>query len=246
MERLSILFRDRWLAVVDKPAGVAVHGGSGVAGAETLLPLLAEAGLDGYAPAHRIDRETSGCLLVARPEVAEALRRTFVAKAVEKRYLALCQGQLGQPAGRIDAPLLRGDPTAPDVGRHKVVVDPAGRPAMTRYRMVSGWVQATLVELTPETGRTHQLRVHLAHLGHPLAGDRRYGSEPFNRLLARRYGLTRLFLHAAALSLVHPATGVPLAVSAPLGAELEAVLAALGPERAMRFGAVPPRGTRGA
>ncbi len=231
MARLSILYRDRWLAVVDKPAGVAVHGGSGVAGVETLLPLLAAAGLDGYAPAHRLDRETSGCLLVARSEVAAALRRAFVAKAVEKRYLALCQGRLEEAAGRIDAPLLRADPTAADAGRHKVVVDPAGRPAATRYRTVSAWVQAALVELTPETGRTHQLRVHLAHLGHPLAGDRRYGSGPFNRLLGRRYGLTRLFLHAQALYLAHPATGERLAVEAPLGAELQAVLAALGPLR---------------
>jgi len=234
MAALTLLYLDRWLAVVDKPAGIAVHGGSRVASGETLLPLLARARLEGYAPAHRLDRATSGCLLVARPEVAEALRCAFVAKAVEKRYLALCQGQLVEATGRIDAPLLRADPAAADAGRHKVVVDPAGRPAVTRYRTVSAWVQATLVELTPETGRTHQLRVHLAHLGHPLAGDRRYGSGPFNRLLARRYGLDRLFLHSLALSLIHPATGAPLAVEAPLGAELDAVLGALGPVRRRR------------
>jgi len=231
MARLPILHRDRWLAVVDKPAGVAVHGGSGVAAADTLLALLAGVGLDGYAPAHRLDRDTSGCLLVARPEVAEPLRRAFAAHEVEKRYLALCQGPLAEPEGRIDAPLLRVDPAAPDAGRHKVVVDPEGRPASTRYRTVNGWVQATLVELVPESGRTHQLRVHFAHLGHPLAGDRRYGSKPFNRLLARRYGLDRLFLHALAVNLVHPTTGGRLAVEAPVPPELNAVLAALGPPR---------------
>jgi len=231
MVLLTLLYRDRWLAVVDKPAGVAVHGGSGVAGGDTLLAFLAGAGLDGYAPAHRLDRETSGCLLVARTEVAEPVRRAFVAHEVEKRYLALCQGQVAPESGRIDGPLLRSDPTAPDAGRHKVVVDPAGRPAATRYRTVSGWVQATLVELTPETGRTHQLRVHLAHLGHPLAGDRRYGSGPFNRLLARRYGLDRLFLHASVLRFVHPATGERLAVEAPLPKPLTAVLGALGQPR---------------
>ncbi|NCO57451.1 MAG: hypothetical protein AUK30_11085 [Nitrospirae bacterium CG2_30_70_394] len=231
MAHLPILFRDRWLAVVDKPAGVAVHGGSGVAAGATLLALLREAGLDDYAPAHRLDRATSGCLLVARPEVAEPLRRAFAAHRVEKRYLALCQGQMEPPTGRIEAPLVRADPAAADAGRHKVAVDPAGRPAATRYRTVTAWRQASLVELVPESGRTHQLRVHLAHLGHPLAGDRRYGSPPFNRLMARRYGLTRLFLHATELRLTHPTTGVELAVQAPLAAELEALLAALPPPR---------------
>jgi len=231
MALLTLLYRDRWLAVVDKPAGVAVHGGSGVADADTLLARLAAGSLDGYAPAHRLDRDTSGCLLVARPEVAEPLRRAFAAHGVEKRYLALCQGPLAEGSGRIDAPLRRADPAAPDAGRHKVVVDLAGRSAATRYRTVTAWVQASLVELVPETGRTHQLRVHLSHLGHPLAGDRRYGATPFNRLLARRYGLTRLFLHALALSFVHPATGARLTVEAPLPPELDAVLAALGPPR---------------
>ncbi len=227
MEPLPILYRDRWLAVVDKPAGVAVHGGSGVVPAETLTPRLAAAGLAACAPAHRLDRATSGCLLGVRPGVAEAVRRLFAARRVEKRYLALCQGVV-EAAGRVEAPLLRADPGRPDAGRRKVVVDPTGRPATTRYRVESGWAQATLLELTPESGRTHQLRVHLAHLGHPLAGDRRYGSPPFNRLMRRRYHLTRLFLHAAALALPHPVTGAPLSVEAPLPPDLTTPLAALG------------------
>jgi 23S rRNA pseudouridine955/2504/2580 synthase len=228
---IPILFHDATLLVVDKPAGVAVHGGSGIIPATTLLARLRAAGYSAWQPAHRLDAATSGVLVLAREDALADLHRQFLTGGIAKTYLALVQGVLDPAAGRFDAALRRADPAGDDAGRRKVAVDPAGDAATTDYRTRIAWPQATLVELTPRTGRTHQLRVHCRAAGHPIAGDPRYGNPTFNRLMRRRYGLERLFLHAAALRLRHPANGRQREFRAPLPSELAAVLAALGPPR---------------
>jgi len=229
---VPILFHDATLLVVDKPAGVPVHGGSRIDPDTTLLARLRAAGHTGWHPAHRLDAATSGVLVLAREDHLANLHGQFLAGAVAKTYLALVQGVLDPAAGRFDAALRRADPDAGDAGRRKVQVDPAGDAATTDYRTRTAWPQVTLVELTPHTGRTHQLRVHCRAAGHPIAGDPRYGNPTFNKLMRRRYGLERLFLHAAALRLRHPANGRQREFRAPLPGDLAAVLAALGPARA--------------
>jgi len=228
---IPVLFHDATLLVVDKPAGVPVHGGSRIDPDTTLLARLRAAGHTGWHPAHRLDAATSGVLILAREGDLANLHGQFLVGAVAKTYLALVQGLLEPATGRFDGPLRRTDPTVDDAGRRKVQVDPSGDPATTDYRTRMAWPQATLVELTPHTGRTHQLRVHCRAAGHPIAGDPRYGNPTFNRLMRRRYSLERLFLHAATLRLRHPANGRPREFRAPLPGDLAAVLAALGPAR---------------
>jgi len=228
---VPIVYHDDALLVVDKPAGVAVHGGSGIDPATTLLARLRADGYLGWHPAHRLDAATSGVLVLSREDALTDLHAQFLAGGVAKTYLALVQGVLDPAAGHFDAALRRADPDGDDAGRRKVAVDPAGDPATTNYRTRIAWPQATLVELTPHTGRTHQLRVHCRAAGHPIAGDPRYGNPTFNRLMRRRYGLERLFLHAAALRLRHPANGRHREFRAPLPPALAAVLATLGPPR---------------
>jgi 23S rRNA pseudouridine955/2504/2580 synthase len=227
MSTLPILFHDDSLLVVDKPPGVAVHGGSGIDPATTLLACLRAIGHTGWQPAHRLDAATSGLLVLARPENLAALHVQFLQGSVTKTYLAVVQGALHPATGRFAAPLERADPRAADAGGGKVRVTATGSPATTDYRTVATWRPATLVGLTPHTGRTHQLRVHCRHAGHPIAGDPRYGNATFNRLMRRRYGLTRLFLHAAELCLRHPRTGRAIHIESPLPPELAAVVAAL-------------------
>ncbi|MGD2063836.1 MAG: RluA family pseudouridine synthase [Nitrospirota bacterium] len=229
MGTLPILFHDETLLVVDKPAGVAVHGGSGIDPSSTLLALLPTAGLTGWQPAHRLDAATSGLLVLSNPDGLAAIHAQFLHGTIDKTYLALVQGGLQPSSGHFSAPLSRADPADADAGRRKVEATAIGRPATTDYRTVTAWRQASLVSLTPRTGRTHQLRVHCRHAGHPIAGDPRYGNATFNRLMRRRYGLTRLFLHAAELRLRHPRTGRAVHLESPLPPELAAVVAALGP-----------------
>jgi 23S rRNA pseudouridine955/2504/2580 synthase len=227
MSTLPILFRDASLLVVDKPAGLAVHGGSGIDPAATVLARLRAAGHIGWQPAHRLDAATSGLLLLARPADLADLHTQFLDGRIAKEYLALVQGTFHPPAGSLAGPLSRADPRAADAGRRKVQVTATGSPATTDYRTVAGWRQASLVRLVPHTGRTHQLRVHCRHAGHSIAGDPRYGNPTFNRLMRRGYGLTRLFLHAAELRLHHPRSGRVVHLKSPLPGELVAVVTTL-------------------
>ncbi|MCP5127865.1 MAG: RluA family pseudouridine synthase [Gammaproteobacteria bacterium] len=222
--RAAVIYEDRDLLALDKPAGLAVHKGSGVDYGiiEILRALRPEEPF--LELAHRLDRETSGCLMLARtPTALRHIQEAFRDGRVEKRYLALARGHWNLGAHEVNQPLrrniLRG-------GERMVEALDDGKPALTRFRPVSLHATASLLEVRIATGRTHQIRVHAAHIGYPLAGDDKYGDAVFNRTMAEGYGLRRLFLHAHSLNL--PLGGREIAVSAPLDAELKAVLDLLG------------------
>jgi 23S rRNA pseudouridine1911/1915/1917 synthase len=226
---LDVLFEDETLVVINKPAGLVVHPAHGHTGGTLVNALLArypdlaamsraDAGsADRPGIVHRLDRDTSGLIVVARtPAALHHLRRQFKARTVEKSYLALVFGRPDAPQGLIDVPLGR-DPRH----RQKFAPRPDGKPAWTHYRLKEDFGQYSLLEIGLETGRTHQIRVHLAWLGCPVVGDTVYG------LKKNPLGLTRQFLHAWRLKFEHPGTGQPLQLEAPLDAELEAVLNSL-------------------
>jgi 23S rRNA pseudouridine1911/1915/1917 synthase len=222
---LEVRFEDEHLLVVAKPAGLVVHPGAGHP-TGTLVnallgrddPRLSSAG-GAVRPGivHRLDKDTSGLLLVAKDDRAHAaLGRDLAARRIQRRYLALVQGHL-EPEGTVDAP----------IGRHprdrkRMAVVPGGRRAVSHWRVLERLGGLDLVEVGLETGRTHQIRVHLSSLGHPVAGDRAYGADP---RLASRLALERPFLHAWRLELDHPVSGERIELEEPLPAELEASLA---------------------
>jgi 23S rRNA pseudouridine1911/1915/1917 synthase len=220
---VPIVFEDDWLLVVDKPAGMVVHPAPGHEHG-TLVHALLERGIaggHGRRPGviHRLDRDTSGLLIVARGE--EAYRRLVAAmsgRRISRTYLALLCGELAQDEGTIDAP----------VGRHRrdrrrmAVHSVRARPAVTHFATLARGAGYTLARVRLETGRTHQIRVHFAALGHPVAGDVTYGRRPVPE------GLTRHFLHAAELRFAHPADGRELQFESPLPEELGAFLDGLG------------------
>ena len=226
---LDIVYEDDDLLIVDKPAGQVVHPAPGH-GSGTLVnallgrgPSLAPGGIAGVQRpgiVHRLDRDTSGLLMVARTDTAQAsLQAQLKARRVKKTYLALVQGSVSAGAGRIEAPVGR------DPGRRtRMAVTPGGRPSTTGYRVRERFAGWTLLELDLVTGRTHQIRVHLEAIGHPVAGDPLYGTGTSRRGPA---GLDRLFLHSWRLELTSPSSGRLIRAEAPLPAELEAVLAAL-------------------
>jgi 23S rRNA pseudouridine955/2504/2580 synthase len=207
--------------VLDKPAGLAVHGGSGVAfgvieGLRALRP--EEPGLE---LVHRLDRDTSGCLVIARRRSAlRTLHQLFREGRVDKRYLALLAGRWERDRAEVDLALRKNTLRS---GERVVRPDAQGKPALTRFRVLRRLARATLVEAKLETGRTHQIRVHAAALGTPILGDDKYGEIRANRA-AREAGLKRLFLHAASLRLRWPGDEQDLAVEAPLSAELQAFI----------------------
>lgn len=222
----EVRYEDRHLAVVDKPAGIVVHPGAGrrsgtlAAGLLERWPQIEGVGEAGrWGIVHRLDRETSGLLVVALDDdTLRALQEAIRARLVRRTYLALVLGEPAAATGTIDAPLDR-DPERP---RYVAVVR-GGRPARTHYARTASWADAgvSLLEVRLETGRTHQIRVHLAAIGLPVVGDELYG---------RAGGPpTRLFLHAARLGFTHPATGAEIDVASPLPDDLAAVVAALGP-----------------
>jgi 23S rRNA pseudouridine955/2504/2580 synthase len=219
----SIIYEDERLLVLDKPAGIAVHGGSGVSFGviEALRALRPEQSLE---LAHRLDRDTSGCLLVARrgPALRE-LHALLREDAFEKRYLALVRGKWELGAKRIDVPLR----TDTRVGGERTVrAAPSGKRSVSEFRPVQFFGRlATLMEVGLHTGRTHQIRVHAAHAGHPVAGDEKYGDADFNAALAA-LGLKRMFLHAHSVSFTWPRGG-EFSINTPLPPELSAVLDAL-------------------
>lgn len=223
-----ILYEDDVLLVVDKPSGLAVHGGSGISLGliETLRGLRPQARF--LELVHRLDRDTSGCLVVAKKRSALlALHAMLRDGQVDKRYLALLRGVWGGKARVIDAPLQKHHLPS---GERRVNVGAEGKQSASRFTpqrtfsacdaLVSG---ASLVEIRLLTGRTHQARVHAAHAGQPIAGDDKYGDKLFDREL-RALGLQRLFLHAASLRFTHPETGREISVAAPLPADLSALI----------------------
>lgn len=217
----AILYQDDDLIALNKPAGIAVHGGSGVnlGAIEILRKLFDNARLE---LVHRIDRETSGCLLVAkRRPVLRHLQAQFREKTVEKHYHTLVAGKWPRHCREINAPLLKNQLLG---GERVVRVDADGKPSVTGFRVLERFAGATLMEASPLTGRTHQIRVHALSAGHPILGDDKYGNDDANKT-ARALGLGRLFLHAAAVRFTGT-DGQAMSLTAPLPEELEQVLAA--------------------
>lgn len=217
----AILYEDDQLLVLNKPAGIAVHGGSGVSFGviETLRNLRPKQ--SALELVHRLDRETSGCLLVTKRR--SALRKLHAAmreNGIEKRYLALLAGFWSGSERQVSLAL---EKNVLQSGERRVKVADAGKRAISRFKPLQTFTKATLMEVTIMTGRTHQIRVHAAHLGHPVAGDDKYGDRQANKDF-HKLGLKRMFLHAHSLCFIHPSTGEPLLISAPLDDKLKSVL----------------------
>ena len=227
----AIVHEDPQLLVIDKPAGLAVHGGSGVSFG-VIEALRTARPNESLELVHRLDRDTSGLLLVSRkPAALRTLHALMRDGEVEKKYLALVKGKWELGAKRIDVPL-RTDIRVS--GERTVKAHESGKEAVSLFKPVQFFgKKASLVEVALETGRTHQIRVHAAHAGYPLAGDEKYGDTEFNEKM-KAVGLTRMFLHAHHVSFVWPETGVEFSVNAPLPADLAAVIDALNPPRARR------------
>ena len=217
--RPVVLFEDEFLLAIDKPSGLAVHGGSGVAHGviEQLRSARPEARF--LELVHRLDRETSGVLLLAKKRASLlAMHEALRDRTADKRYLAGIKGRWRDEMRRVRQPLRKftgGD------GERRVAVDDDGQSAETIFRLLARNAEFSLVEAQLLTGRTHQIRVHLAHVGHPILGDEKYGDFPLNKILKRR-GLKRMFLHAASIRIPHPASGAELEIRAPLAADLAA------------------------
>ena len=225
----AILYEDDHLLVLNKPSGTAVHGGSGLSFGviEGLRALRPEARF--LELVHRLDRDTSGILLVAKKRSAlRSLHEQLREKGMQKDYLALVRGDWPSHLKAVQAPLLK---NILQSGERVVRVSAEGKPSETRFKVEERFGFATLVKASPVTGRTHQIRVHTLHGGHPIAFDDRYGDRDFDRQLAST-GLARLFLHAAALTFTHPNTGEVLRMEAPLDNALKHCLAQLRQKKA--------------
>ena len=224
---LAVRYEDDRLLVVAKPAGLVVHPGPGHPTGTLVNALLGRLGTrlpagggaaDRPGIVHRLDKDTSGLLLVAKDDGAHlALSRDLAAHRVERRYLALVQGRLAAETGTVDAPVGR----HPRDRRRMAVVAKGGRRAVTHWRVLETFPAVQLAEASLETGRTHQVRVHLASLRHPLVGDRTYGADP---VLAARLGVARPFLHAWRLGFRHPTDGHQVELTEPLPDDLQSVL----------------------
>lgn len=213
--QLPIVFEDDALLVIDKPAGIAVHGGSGVSFGviESLRQQRPQAKF--LELAHRLDRETSGLLLVGKKRSAlTALHDMFreAGQVADKRYLMLVKGRWMNPLQQVKLPLHK---YLLESGERRVRVDPEGKPSHTVFRLLARWQRFSLLEGQLKTGRTHQLRVHLAHLGYPILGDEKYGDFGLNKALQKE-GLKRMALHARSMDFPHPLEKHPLQLVASL------------------------------
>lgn len=223
----NILYEDKRLLVVNKPAGVAVHGGSGISHGVIELLRHARPELRDLSLVHRLDRETSGCLVLAKKRSAlRELHEKFREGQVQKNYLALVLGDWQFGEQLIDKPLLVENRKG---GERHVIVSRGGKPARTRVALSRTFGKYSLLLCSPETGRTHQIRVHLQAMQHPIAGDERYGDPDANRD-AKKLGLRRLFLHAQSIAFADD-SGNELHFTAPLADDLEAFLSKLGRRR---------------
>jgi 23S rRNA pseudouridine955/2504/2580 synthase len=217
----GILFEDEGFLIVNKPAGFAVHGGSGVSSGiiEGLRLIRPEAHF--LELVHRLDKDTSGCLLIAKKRSAlRKLQELFRNSQIQKTYQALLSGQWIRKKLLVTAPLLKNISKG---GERVVVISQSGKAAETLFTRLKLFRNATLVEASPKTGRTHQIRVHAASLGHPIVGDERYGVDDVNKVFKNK-GYKRMFLHANTLKFQHPVTGILMNISAPLPSQLENLL----------------------
>ena len=227
--KAEIIYEDEVLLVINKPSGVAVHGGSGISrGVVELLRLERPEGRF-LELVHRLDRETSGVLLLAKRRSALiALHRQLREGAVQKLYYVLVKGRWRDDKRSVKLPLHKYVLAS---GERRVAVKDDGAPAHTVFRLERNWKGYSLLEAELKTGRTHQIRVHLAHVGFPVAGDDKYGDFALNKQLARQ-GLKHMFLHARKVVIAHPQSGATLALEAPLPGELQSFLSVLDAEEA--------------
>jgi 23S rRNA pseudouridine955/2504/2580 synthase len=233
----AVIFQDKHLLVIDKPAGVAVHGGSGMSFG-VIEALRASRPRETLELVHRLDRDTSGCLLVARDRsTLTALHALIRNGGMHKTYMALVAGSWQLGTKRIDAPLATDNRQH---GERHVRVAAAGKDSVSVFKPLQFFGPlATLMEVDIPTGRTHQIRVHASFAGHPLLGDDKYGDRDRNAEL-KRHGLKRTFLHAQSVAFEWPGSGVPFHASAPLPAELAAVLDAITPMKRSAKRTAPP------
>ncbi len=205
-----IIYEDDHMLILNKPSGTAVHGGSGLkfGAIEALRALRPDARF--LELVHRIDRDTSGILLVAKKRSAlRKLQEQFRQKTVQKYYYALVMGEWKASCKKVTAPLLKNEVNS------IVRVNPNGKPSDTRFKIIERLEQATLIQASPVTGRTHQIRVHCQYAGHPIAWDDRYGDPRFDAY-TKKAGLNRLFLHAENIQFTHPQTDEKMDISAPM------------------------------
>jgi 23S rRNA pseudouridine955/2504/2580 synthase len=227
----EILHEDELLLVIDKPAGVAVHGGSGVSHGVVEQLRLARPQARFLELVHRLDRDTSGVLMLAKRRSALlALHQQLREGRVQKFYRVLVKGRWRDDQRSVKLPL---EKYVLASGERRVSVNRDGLPAHTVFRLQRAWSGFSLLEAELKTGRTHQIRVHLAHIGYPVAGDDKYGDFGLNKQLARQ-GLKRMFLHACKAVITHPRSGAEVVLEAPLPPELQAFVAALDAEEAGR------------
>lgn len=217
----DIIYEDDFLIVLNKPAGFAVHGGSGISSGVIEGLRLLRPDTRFLELAHRLDKDTSGCLLVAKKRsTLKILHDYFRDNGIKKTYIALLVGQWERKKQVVSVPLLKNTGKG---GERMVKASKAGKFAETDFKRLKKYKNSTLVEASPKTGRTHQIRVHAAWLGHPIVADDRYGNAETNKSLKKK-GFRRLFLHAKQLQFTHPITEKPVSFIAPLSKELEALL----------------------
>jgi 23S rRNA pseudouridine955/2504/2580 synthase len=217
----SIVFEDDEIIVLDKPTGIAVHGGSGVSFG-VIEGLRADRPDSKFLElVHRLDRETSGCLMLAKSRAGLVnLQQQMQKNQIKKTYQALVMGRWPKGKSTINAPLKKNTLSS---GERMVRVDADGKASVTHFKIVQSFDQATLLDIRLETGRTHQIRVHCQFSGQAIAGDPKYGDSLFNQNM-RELGLKRLFLHANALGFKHPVSGERISVEAPLSKDLKTLL----------------------
>lgn len=224
----SIVFEDARLLAINKPSGIASHGGSGISFG-VIEAMRALRPRDTLELVHRLDRDTSGLLVLSKKRSAlselQRLLREDHGSGIEKRYLALLVGRMPGGTMSVDAPLHVG---LRQGGERHVQVNPAGKPSMSHFRVLERRGGQSYCEIRIETGRTHQIRVHAQHIGHPVAGDDKYGDAAANKRLREQVGLKRLFLHASTLEFALDAGKTPYSLNAPLVPELIEVLDKLG------------------
>lgn len=216
--QFAIRYQDDHLAVVYKPAGVVVHPAPGtksgtlVEALAAVMPLAPAAGEQRPGIVHRLDKDTSGLIVVAKTDEAYRLLVEMIrARSIERRYVALVLGRFAMPTGRIEAPVGR-------VGPRRMGVTSSGRDAATTFRVTVEYLSCSLLEVRLQTGRTHQIRVHLSHIGHPVVGDPDYGNKA--SVLAKELGLQRPFLHASHIGFAHPITSERMEVTEPMPPDL--------------------------
>jgi 23S rRNA pseudouridine955/2504/2580 synthase len=220
----AVIFEDEYLLALNKPAGLAVHGGSGISSGTIEICRAARPEIKFLELVHRLDRDTSGVLLLAKKRTALlGMHEMLRDGATDKRYQVLVKGQWKNAKQSVKLGLTK---FVTSEGERRVSVDEDGMASHTIFHKVNVWPQYSLLEAELKTGRTHQIRVHLAHLGFPILGDEKYGDFALNRELSKS-GLKRMFLHAASLSFEHPVTHAPISLAAPLAPELEQFLSHL-------------------